>query len=43
MREQYNHCQMVNETEPHVLHTERTIDRSINQSINQSGSMTAET
>jgi len=38
MRKQYNHCEMVKETE-HVLHTER----SIHQSVNQSGSMTAET
>jgi len=43
MREQYNHCEMVKETDPRVLHTELYIDRSINQSINQSGSMTAET
>jgi hypothetical protein len=35
MREQYNHWEMVKETEPHVLHTERPIDQSINQSINQ--------
>jgi len=33
MREQYNQSEMVNETEPHVLHTERSIDQLINQSV----------
>ena len=39
MREQYSHCEMVKETEPHALHTERSVD----QSISQSESKTAET